>query len=141
MRIRKTLVSVSVGMVLNAGTTGILPHIAFGEPPPARVPYADVLRAKHIEAGRVRARLIYARHIEAEHGCVRHILDAPAGKHGKHGKRGKHDAGESDIKMEEVQADVIYVEHLKTDWLEADEVSSEHINMGRCTLPERTSIY
>lgn len=127
-----------LGWLISTCVLPLLPASVSGEPPSPRAPYAKVLRAKHIEARRVRAHLIYANHIEARSGCIGHILDAPERKRGKHHKHGKHgkgekdDVGARDLRMEEVQAEVIYVDHLKADWLEADEVAGDHLNIGRC---------
>ncbi|PYM66089.1 MAG: hypothetical protein DMD79_03545 [Candidatus Rokuibacteriota bacterium] len=99
-----------------------VPVTYYKSPPPA----PQVLFAKHIEAGRVHARVIYAKDVEARDGRVAQVVDDRGAKRWKHGPdHGAH------IKTDEITAEVIYVEHLKTGWLEADEVYGEHVRIGR----------
>jgi hypothetical protein len=95
-------------------------------PPPGLVPTA-VVAAKHIEARWVRARVIYAKHVDAAAGAIRSVVEDGGVRWAGGGKNG----GVEHIRAEGIDADVIYVEHLKTDWIDAGEIHAEHVKLGK----------
>jgi hypothetical protein len=102
-------------------------------PPPLGLVPTAVVAAKHIEAGWVRARVIYAKHVDAAAGAIRRVVEEHGGVRweGAGGKgHFKNDAIEH-IRVEGIDADVIYVEHLKADWIDAGEVHAEHVKLGK----------
>jgi hypothetical protein len=93
-------------------------------PPPPPAP-ADVLRVKEIKAGRVHARVIYAKEVKAKGGHIGRIFED---REDKRWERGRADG---EIKMPEVSADVIYAKEVEADWLEAGEVHAQEVKIGR----------
>lgn len=81
----------------------------------------EVVRAKQIKARVVRARVIYAKEVKARDGSVGRIY---TGEH-----RGQHGKGE--LKLDTVQADVIYAKEIKADWIEAEEIYAREVKIGR----------
>jgi hypothetical protein len=98
-------------------------------PPPGLVP-AAVVAAKHIEARWVRARVIYAKHVDAAAGAIRSVVEERGGVRWAGGGKGRFKNDEH-IRAEGIDADVIYVEHLKTDWIDAGEIHAEHVKLGK----------
>ncbi len=90
-------------------------------PPPAQ----DVLRAKEIKAGRVYARVIYAKEVKARGGRVGRTYTDGGGKGGKGGW------GSGEIHAPEVSAEIIYAKEIKADWIEADEIHAKEVKIGR----------
>ncbi len=99
-------------------------------PPPGLVPTA-VVAAKHIEARWVRARVIYAKHVDAAAGAIRSVVEDGGVRWQGAGGKGHGRNGVEHIRVEGIDAEVIYVEHLRTDWIDAGEVHAEHVKLGR----------
>ncbi len=99
-------------------------------PPPGLIPTA-VVAAKHIEARWVRARVIYAKHVDAAAGAIRSVVGDGGVPWAGGGKGPFKYEGVEHIRAEGIDADVIYVEHLKADWIDAAEVHAEHVKLGK----------
>lgn len=82
-----------------------------------------MLRVKEIKAGRVHARVIYAKEVKARRGHIGRIVRAGDGW-----EKGR---GEGEIDAPEVFADVIYAKEIKADWIEAGEVHAKEVKIGR----------
>jgi hypothetical protein len=85
----------------------------------------DVLRVKEIKAGRVHARVIYAKKVKAKAGHIGRVIEDREDKQWKEGR--------SDGKIEEpeVKADVIYAKKIGADWIEAGEVYAKEVKIGK----------
>lgn len=95
-------------------------------PPPAPPPpRGDVLRVKEIKAGRVRARVIYAKEVKARDGHVGRIVEDDDDE------RWERDRRDGKIEAPEVSADVIYAKEIEADWIEAGEVHANEVKIGR----------
>jgi hypothetical protein len=91
-------------------------------PPPAR---RDVLRVKEIKAGRVHARVIYAKEVKARDGHVGRIVEDRDDERWERGRR------DGKIEAPEVSADVIYAKEIEADWIDAGEVHAKEVKIGR----------
>ncbi len=91
------------------------------QPPPPPPPQQNVLRAKEIKAGRVSARVIYAKEVKAKDGQVGRIYRV----------EGNQDWGGNEIKVPEISADVIYAKEIHADWVEASEIHAKEVKIGR----------
>lgn len=80
-----------------------------------------MLRAKEIKAGRVAARVIYAKEVKAKDGRVGRIYRA----------EGNEDWGGNEVKIPEVSAEFIYAKEIHADWVEADEIHAKEVKIGR----------
>jgi hypothetical protein len=89
------------------------------QPPPP--PQQNVLRAKEIKAGRVSARVIYAKEVKAKDGHVGRIYRV----------EGNQDWGGNEIRVPEISADVIYAKEIHADWVEASEIHAKEVKIGR----------
>lgn len=89
-------------------------------PPPSRPPQ-HVLRAKEIKAGRVSARVIYAKEVKAKDGRVGRVFHM----------EGNEDWGGNEVKVPKVSADVIYAKEIHADWVEASEIHAKEVKIGR----------
>jgi hypothetical protein len=89
------------------------------QPPP--LPPQNVLRAKEIKAGRVSARVIYAKEVKARDGQVGRIYRV----------EGNEDWGGNEIRVPEISADVIYAKEIHADWVEASEIHAKEVKIGR----------
>jgi hypothetical protein len=91
-------------------------------PPAPR--HHDVLRAKEIKAGRVHARVIYAKEVKAKGGRVGRIVQDSRDDSWERGR------GDGEIDAPEVFADVIYAKEIEADWIEAGEVHAKEVKIG-----------
>jgi hypothetical protein len=89
--------------------------------PPPPPPRQDVLRVKEIKAGRVSARVIYAKEVKARQGNVGRIYRV----------EGNQDWGGGEIKAPDVSADVIYAKEIHADWVEAAEIHAKEVKIGK----------
>lgn len=89
--------------------------------PPPPPPQQNVLRAKEIKAGRVSARVIYAKEVKARDGQEGRIFRV----------EGKQDWGGNEIRVPEISADVIYAKEIHADWVEASEIHAKEVKIGR----------
>ncbi len=99
-------------------------------PPPQRPPPghgggyggSQELRIKEIKAQRVSARVIYAKEIKARDGRIGRVIHVDGRPPG---------AGQGELKVPDVHADVIHAVEIKCDWIEADEVYAKEVKLGR----------
>jgi hypothetical protein len=80
---------------------------------------------KEIKAGRVQARVIYAKEVKARGGHVGRIVKARDDKAWERGR------GDGEIDAPEVFADVIYAKEITADWIEAGEIHAKEVRIGR----------
>ena len=105
-------------------------------PPPTR---AEVLQVKEIKAGRVRARVIYAKEVKAKGGRIGRVYESgdddwEKGGRGRGRGRGHgrgHGHGDGKIEAPEVIADVIYAKEVDADWIEAGEIHAKDVKIER----------
>ena len=97
-------------------------------PAPAEVAPAPLqqLAAKDIEAERVRARVIYARRVEARGGKVAAIVEDRETKLWLGGP-----PTEGSVTAREIDVGVIYAERVKAAWIEADRVYAQEVRIGK----------
>jgi hypothetical protein len=91
------------------------------QPPPPPPPRQDVLRTKEIKAGRVSARVIYAKEVKAKQGNVGRIYHVESNQ----------DWGGGEIKAPEVTADIIYAKEIHADYVEASEIHAKEVKIGQ----------
>ncbi|HEY0705915.1 MAG TPA: hypothetical protein VGG33_03920 [Polyangia bacterium] len=93
---------------------GVAPDAMAAPNPAPRV----ILRAKEINADRVRARMVFAKSVVAAEGKVEQVIES---------KEVPWDAerGEGHINLQEVVADEIYVKELRCRRIEADQVHAQ----------------
>ena len=101
-----------------------------GSPGPAPAEVAPAppqeLAAKDIEAERVRARVIYARRVEARGGKVAAIVEDRETKLWLGGP-----PTEGSVTAREIDVGVIYAERVKAAWIEADRVYAQEVEIGK----------
>src|SRR5439155_14252510 len=101
-----------------------------GSPGPAPAEAAPAppqeLAAKDIEAERVRARVIYARRVEARGGKVAAIVEDRETKLWLGGP-----PTEGSVTAREIDVGVIYAERVKAAWIEADRVYAQEVEIGK----------
>jgi hypothetical protein len=97
-------------------------------PAPAEVAPAPLqqLAAKDIEAERVRARVIYAKRVEARGGHVAAIVEDRESTLWQDGP-----PIEGHVTAVEIDTDVIYAERVKAAWIEADRVYAQEVRIGK----------
>lgn len=94
------------------------------EPAPAPAS-GDIVRAKEIRAGFVRARVIYAKEVKARSGSVGRVYED---RETEEWERGRTD---DKIEVDELYADVIYAKEIEADVVEADEIYAKEVKIGR----------
>lgn len=92
-------------------------------PPPRHVP-ANVVRVKQLNAGYVRARVVYAKEVRAYEGRIGRMVRDDEWKRGMR----KHGGGR--IEAEELEADVIYAKEINADWIDAEVIHAKEIRIG-----------
>jgi len=97
-------------------------------PAPAEVAPAPLqqLAAKDIEAERVRARVIYAKRVEARGGHVAAIVEDRESTLWQDGP-----PIEGHVTAVEIDTGVIYAERVKAAWIEADRVYAQEVRIGK----------
>ncbi|ABC80519.1 hypothetical protein [Anaeromyxobacter dehalogenans] len=93
-------------------------------PPPPRHAPANVVRVKELNAGYVRARVIYAKEVRAYEGRIGRMVRDDQWKRGMR----KHGGGR--IEADELEADVIYAKEVNADWIDAAEIHAKEIRIG-----------
>ena len=72
------------------------------------------------KAGRVSARIIYAKEVKAREGNVGRIYRV----------EGNEDWGGNEVRAPAVSADVIYAKEIHADWVEASEIHAKEVKIG-----------
>ncbi|HSN91111.1 MAG TPA: hypothetical protein VLS93_07765 [Anaeromyxobacteraceae bacterium] len=121
----RVLVTLAPGRYRNWHEAEAAPPPPPSRPPPPPPPSGDVLRTKELRAGRVRARVIYAKEVKARDGRIGRIYQD------RHGKQWKQGRAHGEIEVPEITADVIYAKEVEADWLEAGEIHAQEVKIGR----------
>jgi hypothetical protein len=93
-------------------------------PPPDSFHGEQIVRAKEVRAGSVRARVIYAKEVKAKNGRVGRIFE---------GETEEWERGRTDDKIEtsRLDTDIIYAKEVDADWVEAAEIHAKKVRIGR----------
>jgi hypothetical protein len=96
---------------------------------PSHRPIAQrVLRVRKLLAGRVYARVIYAREVKADDGRVGRWIEIKGNVHDMRSREGEG-SGAEDMNVAEVRADAIYADEIEADYIDADEVHARKLKM------------
>ncbi|ACG72029.1 conserved hypothetical protein [Anaeromyxobacter sp. K] len=93
-------------------------------PPPPRHAPQNVVRVKELNAGYVRARVIYAKEVRASEGRIGRIARDDEWKRGMR----KHGGGRIDA--DDLEADVIYAKEINADWIDAEVIHAKELRLG-----------
>lgn len=92
-----------------------------GQPAPPPPVGDNIIRVKEVKAGRVFARIIYAKEVKARNGRVGTVI-RQGGEHGGH--------GQGELRSADVRADIIHAKEVHADWIEAQEIHAKEVHIG-----------